>query len=269
MAQSHHEFGLMAGVGNYYGDLQNKIFPNYGTRPMGGIVYKYFFNPRVGVRFGASYGSITAADSLSDVPAHRARNLSFSSNLFEVHGGLEINLLKVEMDDAKVSPYIFLGIAAFHFNPYTEAPNGQRVYLRALGTEGQNIPNYPDRKEYKTTNISFPVGGGMKFFIGQALFITTELGFRFTQTDYLDDVSKSYVNMDTLMAYRGPQAVELSYRTDELKSWDRNYPDYKYQRGDNKANDLYWFGGLTVTVYLRSFGNVKRYWQAHCPAFQH
>ncbi len=269
MAQSHHEFGLMAGVGNYYGDLQNKIFPNYGTRPMGGVVYKYFFNPRVGVRVGASYGSITAADSLSDVAVHKDRNLSFATNIFELHAALEVNFLPIEIDRMKFTPYIFAGIAGFHFNPYTEAQNGERVYLRGLGTEGQNIPIYPDRKEYKSNNIAFPLGGGLKLFLGKALMITTELGFRYTQTDYLDDVSKSYVNMDTLRAYRGPQAVEMSYRTDELKTWDGNYPNYKYQRGDSKANDWYWFGGLTVTVYLRAFGNMKSYWQAHCPAFRH
>jgi hypothetical protein len=96
--------------------------------------------------------------------------------------------------------------------------------------------------------------------------ITTELGFRYTTTDYLDDVSKSYVNMDTLFAYKGRQAVDLSYRGDETKNWDGHYyPNYKYQRGDSKANDWYWFGGISVAIYFRAFGNVKEYWQTHCP----
>src|SRR4051812_28208449 len=84
-AQMHHEIGLMAGVANYYGDLQTKALPDYGFKPMGGIMYKYFISPHVGVRFGVSYAAqINGADSLSDIPVNKARNLSFATNLFEV-----------------------------------------------------------------------------------------------------------------------------------------------------------------------------------------
>jgi hypothetical protein len=267
LAQPHHEVGLMAGISNYYGDLQDKWFPNYGNKPVGGIIYKHFFNPNFGVRMGVSYTQITAADSLSETPVKRERNLRFSSNLFEVHTGFELNLLPIEMDKMKVTPYGFAGIAAFRFNPYTDGVNGEKVFLRPLSTEGQEIPVYPDRRPYKLWNISFPLGGGLKFFIGKAIFFTTEVGFRYTNTDYLDDVSKSYVNLDTLRAYRGQQAVELAFRSDELQGWDRNYPSYKYQRGDSKANDWYYFMNISATVYLKAFGNMRSYWQAHCPAF--
>lgn len=268
MAQPHHEIGLMAGTANYYGDLQDKWFPNYGSKPMGGIVYKYFFNPHLGVRAGFSYTSLTAADSLSDVAIKRERNLSFQTNLFEFHTGFELNFLPIEIDRAKFTPYIFGGIAIFHYNPFTTGMNGERVYLRPLATEGENLPNYPDRREYKLTNLAFPFGGGFKFFIGKAVIFAGEVGFRYTQTDYLDDVSKSYVNLDTLKAYKGQQAVDMSFRTKQLKNWDGNYPDYRYQRGDSKSNDWYYYTNITVTIYLRAFGNKGTYWQAHCPAFK-
>lgn len=267
-AQPHHEVGLSAGVNFYYGDLQDKMYPAYGGKPMGGVVYKYFFNPNLGIRLGASYTAMTAADSLSDVQVKQQRNLRFASNMFEVHTALELNFLPIEADRMKITPYIFAGIAAFHYNPYTDGLNGERVYLRSLGTEGQNIPTYPDRKEYKLVNMSFPFGGGLKFFVGKTIFITTEVGFRYTNTDYLDDVSKSYVNLDTLKAYRGAQAVALAYRTDEKAGWDGNYPNYKFQRGDSKANDWYYFTNITVTIYFKAFGNLRDYWQAKCPAFK-
>lgn len=266
-AQAHHEVGLAAGIASYYGDLQDKILPDYGTKPMAGILYKYYFNPHVGLRAGVSYASIGAADSLSDSEVKRKRNLRFASKLVEVHGALEINFLPVEMDRMKFSPYVFGGLAIFHYNPYTDGPNYEKVYLRPLGTEGQNIPTYPDRKEYNLVNVAFPIGGGVKFFIGNTILLTAEVGFRYTNTDYLDDVSKSYVNMDTLAAYRGPSAVQYSFRTDERRGWDGNYPNYKYQRGDSKSNDWYWFGGLTATIYFPAFGNLGQYIQAHCPAF--
>ncbi len=266
-AQSHHEIGLMVGVANYYGDLQDKVFDANTNRPMGGIQYKYFMNPHLGLRFGVNYTWLTAADSLSGSFVRQNRNLRFESKLFEVNGGIELNLLPIEADLMKVTPYVFAGIAIFHFNPYTDGPTGEKVYLRPLGTEGQEIPIYPDRKQYGLVNVSFPIGGGMKFFVGKTLMITTEVGFRYTNTDYLDDVSRSYVNLDTLQAYRGRQSVDLSYRGDEVKTWDGNYPNYKFQRGDSKANDWYMFGGLSVCIYFRAFGNFNSYWQTHCPAF--
>ena len=267
-AQSHHEIGLTAGFANYYGDLQDKVLTDVGARPLGGISYKYFMNPHVGLRFGVTYTALRAADSLSESSVKQNRNLNFQTNLFEAHAGLELNLLPIEANNVHITPYVFGGIAVFHYNPYTyTGPNNDKVFLRPLSTEGQDIPVYPDRKQYNLVNVAFPIGGGLKFFVGKTLMISTELGFRYTNTDYLDDVSKSYVNMDTLAAYRGPQAVDLSFRGDEVKGWDGNYPDYKYQRGDSQSNDWYWFGNITVAVYLKAFGNFKDYWQANCPAF--
>lgn len=264
--QAHHEVGVMGGVSNYYGDLQDNLFPDAGYRPMGGISYKYFMSPHIGLRFGASYSALTAADSLSESQAKLERNLRFSTNLFEVHGGLELNLLPIDINRMKVTPYIFAGIGVFHYNPYTDGVLGEKVYLRPLSTEGQGLAAYPDRKEYSLVNVSFPIGGGLKFLVGKTLVITTELGFRYTNTDYLDDVSKSYVNLDTLFAYRGQQAVDMAYRGNQTENWDGNYPNYRFQRGDSKANDWYWYGGVGVAIYFEAFGNMSNYWQTNCPA---
>lgn len=266
-AQEHHEIGLTAGVANYYGDLQDQLFPNYGYKPMGGIVYKYFMSPHIGLRFAATYATVTAADSLSDIAANRARNLSFETHIFEVQGGLELNFLPIEVERMKVTPYIFGGIAAFYYNPFAMSPTGQKVYLRPLSTEGEGLPMYPDRKEYSLVNVAFPIGGGMKFFVGKTLMITTELGFRYTNTDYLDDVSKTYVNLDTLAAYRGKLAAQMSYRGNTVANSDQNYrPGYGYQRGYSQANDWYWYGSLGVTIYFRAFGNLGDYF-LKCPKF--
>lgn len=266
-AQQHNEIGLEAGVANYFGDLQDHVFASYGYKPMGGIIYKYFMSPHLGLRFGASYATVTGADSLSDIPAHQARNLSFQSHIVELHGGLELNFLPIDIDRMKVSPYIFGGIGVFYFNPTALDPNGNKVFLRPLSTEGEGLPMYPDRKQYSNISVSFPIGGGLKFLIGKALVVTTELGFRYTNTDYLDDVSKSYVNLDTLSAYRGKLAAQMAYRGNEKANWDHNTPDYGDQRGDSKANDWYWYGNISVSIYLRAFGNMKDYLQGRCPVF--
>ena len=263
-AQRHHEIGLNVGVSNYYGDLQSKWFPAEGYKPNIGIQYKYFMHPRIGLRFGANYTRLTAADSLSDISIHQQRNLRFETGLFEMHGGLEINLLAIDRDRAKISPYIFAGVGLFYYNSFTDGRRGEKVYLRPLSTEGQGIPIYPDRKQYNLVNVCFPLGGGMKYFVGKTLVFTTELGFRYTSTDYLDDVSKSYVDPQVLEDYRATQSVDLSFRGEE-NGLDVPYPTYGYQRGDSKANDWYWFGGVSVSIYFDAFGNAAKYWQTRCP----
>lgn len=264
-AQQHHEVGIFGGTSSYYGDLQQRLFPKDGYRAAGGLTYKYFMHPNVGLRFGATYASLYGADSTSESPAIKNRNLNFQTNLFEVNGGLEINMLPVDFDEFKFSPYLFAGLAIFYYNPYTIGPTDEKIYLRPLSTEGQGLRQYPDRKIYSLVNVGIPLGAGLKVMIGNTVLISTEIGFRYTATDYLDDVSKSYVNMDTLFRYKGKQSVDLSYRTDELPNWDENYPNDKFVRGDNMKKDWYWFAGINVAIYFESFGNIIPYKKTRCP----
>ena len=266
--QNHHEIGITVGVANYYGDLQPKFWASYGYQPMGGIVYKYFMSPHVGVRFGASYTNLTAADSLSTIPNNVARNLSFATHLFEVHGALEVNFLPIEVLRRKATPYIFGGLAVFYFDPYAKDDAGKKHFLRPLSTEGEGLPMFPDRKQYSLVNLAFPFGGGFKFFIGKTIMLTTELGFRYTNTDYLDDVSKSYINLDTLQAYKGKLARAMAYRGNTVPGGSSEpNKNLGFQRGDTKSNDWYWYGNITCTIYFRAFGNPKEYLKTKCPGF--
>lgn len=269
-AQKHHEIGIWLGAANYYGDLQTKWVPtgvdNIPTyKPSGGIIYKYFVNPNVGFRFGASYIGITAADSLSDIAANKLRNLSFGNNIVEVYGGVELNLLPIDMEKFHFTPFVFGGIGAFYGKPFTLDANRNKVNLRDLSTEGQGLAAYPDRKVYPLVNAMFPFGGGLKCFVGNTVMLSAEVGLRYAATDYMDDVSRSYVSMDTLLAYKGQKSVDMAYRGNTNPKWDGNYPDFKFQRGDYKRNDWYWTVGLSATVYFDAFGNVKEYIQTKCP----
>lgn len=264
-AQKHHEAGLSFGVANYYGDLQDKIFPSSGYHPMIGISYKMFMNPKLGLRFGASYTTISGSDELSDIKVNYLRNLSFTSRIIEAHGGVEYNFWPVDRVRSRISPYIFAGVGVFYSNPFTNGLNGEKVYLKPLSTEGQGLPMYPDRKPYSNINVSFPFGAGMKFLVNKTLVISAEMGFRPTTTDYLDDVSKSYVNLDTLSRYKGAQSAQLSYRGNKAIGADSNPVDYGYKRGDSRSNDWIWFGNVTIAIYLKASGNSRAYWQTECP----
>ncbi|HZH88604.1 MAG TPA: DUF6089 family protein [Chitinophagaceae bacterium] len=267
---NHHEVGLKFGAANYYGDLQTEVIPwgresSKTYRPSVGIIYKHFFNPHVGVRFEANYMRITAADSLSNNRANQLRNLNFTNDMVDLSGALELNFLPVDVHKFKVSPYVFVGVGAVYSNPYTLDINSDKTHLRTLGTEGQGLSNYPDRQIYSTIHPMIPLGGGVKFFIGETFVLSAEVAIRYAGTDYLDDVSRSYVNMDTLLAYRGAKSVELSYRGNQLNEWDGNYPNYEFQRGDHKMNDWYWTAGITATIYFDAFSNFGNYIQTNCP----
>ncbi len=264
-AQEHQEIGISGGMANYYCDLQPSIFPTYGYKPMGGIIYKYFMNPYIGIRTGASYTNLTASDELSNNAANKARNLSFSTQLYELHGALEINFLPVEVKKKHCSPYIFGGISVFYFNPTAVDPQGNTVYLKPLSTEGEGLSMYPDRKSYSLVNVAFPFGGGLKFFIGKTIMLGFELGYRYTNTDYLDDVSKSYVNLNSLQAAKGPVAAQMSYRGNTAPGWNGIYPNYGSPRGDATSNDWYWFGNLTVTFFFRKPGETGEVLKTDCP----
>jgi hypothetical protein len=271
-AQKHHEAGLTFGVSNYTGDLQDKLFTSSGHHPLVGASYKMFMTPRVGLRFGATYTTISGADSLSDIKANYLRNLNFTSRIIEAHAGLEYNFWPIDLVRSRVSPYVFAGVGVFYSNPFTNGMNGEKVFLKHLSTEGQGLPIYPDRKPYSNVNVSFPFGAGMKFLVNKTLVISAEMGFRPTTTDYLDDVSKSYVNLDTLSKYKGAQAVQLSYRGNKAAGWNedgngngQSYVDYGFKRGDSRSNDWYWFGNITIAIYLRASGNTRTYWQTTCP----
>lgn len=260
------------GVANYFGDLQDRQLPYEGYNPLIGINYKMFMSPRVGLRFGATYTTVSAADSLSDVRALRLRNLNFTTRVIEAHAGIEYNFWPVDRVRSRVSPYVFAGIGVFYSNPFTNGMNGEKVFLRHLSTEGQGLPTYPDRKPYSNVNVSFPVGAGIKFLVNKTLVISGEIGVRPTTTDYIDDVSKSYVNLDTLAKYKGTQSVQLSYRGNQAVGWNENgngngqsYVDYGFKRGDSRSNDWYWFGNITISLYLKASGNTRAYWQTNCP----
>lgn len=261
--KKHHEIGIFGGTSSYYGDLQQNLFPGEGYRAAGGLVYKYFMHPNVGFRSSINYASLYGSDSLSKIPAIRERNLDFETNVLEVAVGLEANLLPIDVDEYKVSPYVFAQIGLFYFNPYILDENSEKLYLRPLGTEGQGLDQYPERTPYSLVNVAFPLGAGVKFLIGKKVFLNVEMGFRYTSTDYLDDVSKSYVNLDNFG--ENIKSVNYSFRSDELPTWDGNYPNEGFHRGDDTRNDWYWFGGVSLSIYFDSFGNPFKHKQSRCP----
>jgi hypothetical protein len=63
---------------------------------------------------------------------------------------------------------------------------------------------YPERKEYKLTQLNFPLGAGIKLECSALLNLRLEILHRITRTDYLDDVSTRYIDPSLFQKYLSP-----------------------------------------------------------------
>lgn len=244
---------LFAGASNYAGDLQQKNFTLNHSHFAGGLGFSYDLTEHLAVRTGVKVGKISANDQYG---TNKPRNLNFYSSLTEGHLGLEYYITPVGVHS--LTPYLFASGAVYHFNPYTYDQSGKKYYLQPLSTEGQGI--VAGRNPYKLTQFAIPFGGGIKLSLSDYINVGWEFGFRKLFTDYLDDVSTSYIDRNVLLSARGAKAVELSYRGGEVKNGSQQYPIVGKQRGNPAKEDLYYFTGFTL-----SFKIGGRYSQYGCP----
>jgi hypothetical protein len=254
---------LFGGFSNYEGDLQGKPFTLDQSNGAFGGGLSYDVTNHFSVRTGLVYGSIQADDK-KNKPSLQPRNLNFKSKILEGNLLFEYNLL--DMNYRKFTPYIFGGVAVYHFNPYSYDTSGHKIYLQQLSTEGQGLSVYPDRKPYKLTQFALPFGAGLKLRISDNVVMAYEIGLRKIFTDYLDDISTTYVDQAVLLAGKGPKAVEMAYRGGELKNGNPVYPLDGSIRGGAKYKDWYYFHGITVSIGLRSKFDVRgRANRTDCP----
>ena len=237
------EAEVMAGVMGYSGDLTEHVFSPKSMGPSGGLNLKYNFNDIFLLRGGITWGSVSANDKDNHQADLRCRNLNFRTDILEASVCLEFNLF--EPDYFLVYPYLFAGAGLFHFNPYTYDKNGNKTFLQPLGTEGQGLASYPDRKPYSLTQFCLPFGGGMKVKLNKKCDFIYEIAGRALFTDYLDDVSKTYVKTQTLMTNSSPKTAELAYR-----QTDAPYPSEGDIRGNPKVKDWYFITGLKLLIRL-------------------
>jgi len=254
------EIGLCGGVSFYMGDLNPKgVFS--GSRPAGGVLYRYNINPRLAFKANVLFGSLEASDAKNG--GDLARNLSFRSPLSEISAQIELNFLRLynERGMNPFSPYLFAGVAVFSFNPQAGL-NGRWYDLQALGTEGQALNKKDpetgimyDKKRYSLTNFSIPFGIGMRVNFLKYYCIGLEWGFRKTFTDYIDDVSGTYVDRTFLIREREMLIADLADRTTvKIPNTDPVIYDYHKAgtaRGNNKnTKDWYSFATLSFTFKL-------------------
>lgn len=308
----YNTIGISINALNYYGDLAprpNRFSTDISfTRPAIGISFTHRFGPRYQLTAAFAYGTLKGADAESadagdgSNGAYRyVRNLSFRNRIKELSVVAQFDLFEnmaTYISRVKWTPYAFAGLAVFHHNPQAQVPAtdlegnpfpnaGAWVNLRGLGTEGQNTirqegdANY-GVKPYKAIQPAIPFGIGVRFRVNEVVDVAAELGFRYLFTDYLDDVSRDYVDLNTL---DDPLAKAMSYRSNEVSpttseavtrimSNQYDYGTYQVvagygqvngdsnakfnKRGDSGGQDTYMMTTIRVTYILgKTFHRAK------------
>ncbi len=248
----YNSIGISLNAFNYYGDLSpspKRISTDLSlTRPAIGVSFVHRFGPRYQLVGSFMYGGIRGSDNDSADPEDTKngvfrynRNLSFRNRIKELSVVAQVDLFENQstyISRVKWTPYIYAGLAVFHHNPQAQVPKfevdgvtplpnaGEWVDLQPLGTEGQNADLDPTAvnhglKPYKRIQFAIPFGFGARFRINEVLDLSGEFGFRYTFTDYLDDVSANYVDLGV---FGGDEVARaLSYRSNEVAIPNRTY----------------------------------------------
>ncbi len=211
--RERYEWMASAGVSQFLGDLggRNQIGSDYfwdldaaSTRYVVNVGLRYKLSEYVAARTHLSFGEVYGDDRYTQEPWRNNRNLHFRSPVFEWSATLEASWMRETIGSrykirrvrgrgkkgSKVYVYGFAGVGIMYMNPMARH-NGKWHSLRPLRTEGQGF--VPGREQYSNWQFVIPFGVGMKYAIDKRSSIGIEYGLRKTFTDYMDDVSTTYV----------------------------------------------------------------------------
>jgi hypothetical protein len=246
-----NEFGLEGGAAGYLGDInKNELFSFSGSSFR--FFYRYNKNNRISYSLGYSTGTIRASDSKYGTSENQIeRNLDFTSQINEISGLMEINYFPYVSGNMskKFTPYLFYGITLFQFSSTTEL-DGVEYKLRSVGTEGQGLAG--GEKAYAPFGIAIPFGLGTRLRLGKQYNLNTSFGYRFTSSDYIDDIGGDYPDLNQLQEEKGEFAGTLSDRSTD--GFDKSFT----QRGDDTNLDKYFFLTIGISYTINPY---------RCPQF--
>jgi hypothetical protein len=230
-------FGV--GTANYYGDLAGykQPFDSFKlTRWNAALAYTRHFTPKLAARASFTYARLVGDDYMASKgnPTKNAvlfaRNLHFRNDVkeFAVTGMYQfIPEGRNSNDRPKIAPYLFLGIALVAHSPEARTPfnevnadsSRRWVKLQPLRTEGQGQPGYA--KPYSLITAAIPAGLGVRYAVNENFSVGGEIGFRYTFTDYLDDVGGNYADPAILQGLATVVADRRLENTAARKNNDR------------------------------------------------
>jgi len=247
------EFGVGLGAGHYFGDLNTRAHLNRPKIAATAFFRKNFGN-YIALRVGASFAQLGYSDIYNTHNEFmQRRNLSFNTNVWELALQGDFNFFRFMPGEPgyNFTPYITFGVSAFNYDPYAFL-NGDKYFLRQLGTEGQAIDSL-HRKPYSSMAIAFPFGVGIKYSINDRINIGFEVVYRFTNTDYLDDVSTNYADPNSFATLPdGSPSPEYLLQDRSYETGTRIGIKGR-QRGNSLQKDAYVMLHFGVSVNLSTY----------------
>ncbi|MFY0598586.1 MAG: outer membrane beta-barrel protein [Cyclobacteriaceae bacterium] len=231
-----------SGTSTYYGDLKhtNNIRRSFSNLNLG---VEARLLSKISARVQATYFDISGSDATAkDSTLEQQRNLSFYSKNWEINfnGVFYLNEYRGNYySRLNIEPYLFAGIGATFFNPKTKIAE-KTISLSDFKNEG---------KKYSTVALALPVGMGLKFKLNTFMNFNLEASYRFTFTDYLDDVSQNYAD-----SYPDFTSELVANRKDEIAIVNQEAYDNILvpggKRGDSSSYDSYLFLNFQIEFYL-------------------
>ena len=266
------EIGIGLGISSYWGDLNTPSFSTNLTSHSGATLQlsaRKIFKKYYGIRGSFSVGSVKGNDAKSSTDWQQLRNLSFKSSITELAVLGEFYVFGFDTDPGSTIflPYVTAGLSGFRFDPKT-VYQGNEIRLQPLGTEGQGMPGRGDK--YSLYSAAMLAGAGAKIIINENLNISMDVILRRTFTDYLDDVSTTYVNYDDLNAANGTLAANLGNRMNQFLGQEAPVQLATGSiRGGANVKDYYFMSVVSLNMML-SNGRRSRYGRGNkviCPKF--
>ena len=231
------------------------------THLSGGVFFNVAYKNTFGLRIEGTYGQISGNDKIlvgiTDIAKERYnRNLNFRSYIIDVTAMLEIHPMYIFIDwlakdvtPPRISPYIVGGIGYFSFNPQTKQGN-RYIDLQPLSTEGQGFAEYPERKVYKLNQYNYPLGAGFRYELSALVNLRAEAVYRTTHTDYIDDLSTTYIDPSLFNKYFGAGSQKAINARALYDQQLEKHGGIDGRRGNPKNTDGYFTVGLKISVII-------------------
>lgn len=245
-------WSVSASVGptQYFGELYSLWKYNEGIQPdwNANIAIRRTMGTYIRLRGDFTYYQISGQDPPADPRSLRQpRNLHFRARNWEAAGIAEFHIKPVKVYNITrnfFNLYGFAGVGVSSNNPKAEL-NGTWIDLRPLQLE-----NNP----YEKHIIVFPTGIGMKYKLNVYTDLTVEMNYRWTLTDYMDDISAFNVKEFYLDLVNDYGVNGDGPRPDRLRLAIRN-PDFIKENGEPDVDRILRNGGRI----RRGSGLTERY----------
>lgn len=281
--------GMNVGLADLWSDVGTQSIvthyanEKYWGKPhfMGGLFIRYSAHPALAMRLGGNFGTLYASDEWNKTAAESAtsieddsyqryiRNLSVRSITWEANFLFEITPRRLNYESLgarkRFQPFLLLGIGYFHFKPqakYVDRAGNDRGYVNLydLHLEGDGLPSevYKDAPaKYSLWQMEIPMGLGVKWDIGKRLALGIEYLYRYTFTDYIDNVSGNYIDPSLyshpamgLSESEAALAAEMADRSWQIdQSLHHNAGE---KRGNSAVKDAFSTFGVSVIFKVPS-----------------